>query len=187
MLSSDLRMTLLLFSRYVVSNSLRPMDCSTPGFPVLHHLPELAQTHVHWVGDTIQPSHPLSSTSPPALSLSQIRVFSSELSLCIRWPKYWSLSFSISLSNEYSGLSYFRIDWFDLLAIQGTLKRLLQHPTSKASILWRSAFLMVQLLHPYMTTEKIIALTMQTFVGTVTSLLFVFLFYYFVCLFLGLL
>ena len=96
--------------------------CSTLGFPVLHHLPELAQTHVHWVSDAIQPSRPLASPSPPAFP--SIRVFSNESVLCIRWPKYWS--FSINPSNEYSGLISFRIDWFDLLAVQGTLKSLLQ-------------------------------------------------------------
>ena len=99
-----------------------PMDCSKPGFPVLHHLPELAQIHVHWDGDAIQPSHPLSSPSPPASIFPSIRVFSNESVLCIRWPKYWS--FSISPSNEYSGLISFSIDWLDLLAAQGTLKGL---------------------------------------------------------------
>ena len=102
------------------------MDCSIPGFLVLHHLPELAQTHVHWVSDAIQPSHPLLSLSL-AFNLFSIRVFSKELALCIRWPKYWSFSFSISPSNEYSGLISFRMDWFDLFAVQGTLKSLLQH------------------------------------------------------------
>ena len=101
-----------------------------------------------------------------------IRVFSNELVLCIRWPKCWSFSFSISPSNEYSGLISFRIDWFDLLAVQGTLKSLLQHHSSKASILWCSAFFMVQLSHPYMTTGKTIALTIWTFVNKVISLLF---------------
>ena len=98
-----------------------PMDCSTPGFPVLHHLPEFAQIHVHRVGDAIQPFHPLSSTSPPALNLSQHQGFPNELALCLRWPTYWSFSFSISPSNEYSRLTSFRIHWFDLLAVQGTL------------------------------------------------------------------
>ena len=97
------------------------MDCSTPGFPVHHQLPELTQTHVHRVGDAIQPSHPLLSPSPPAFSLSQHWVLSSESVLRIRWPKYWSFCFSISPSNEYSGLISFRIDWFDLAA-QGTLR-----------------------------------------------------------------
>ena len=101
-----------------------------------------------------------------------IRVFSNELAVCIRWPKYWSLSFSSSPSNECSGLISFRIDWFDLLAVQGTLKSLLQHHSSKASVLWRSAFFMVQLSHPYMTTRKTIALTRWTFVGKIMSLLF---------------
>ena len=114
-------------------------------------------------------SHPL-LLLPPIPPI--IRVFSSESPLCIRWPKYWCFSFSISPSNEYSGLISFRIDWFDLLAVQGTLKSLLQHYSSKASILWRSAFFMVQLSHPYTTTGKTVALTRQTFVGKVTSLLF---------------
>ena len=101
-----------------------------------------------------------------------IRVFSNELALCIRWPKYWSFSFSISPSNEYSGLISFRIDWFDLLAVQGTVKSLLQHHSSKVSILWHSAFFMVQLSHPDMTTGKTITLTRRTFVGKVMSLLY---------------
>ena len=96
-----------------------PMNCSTPGFPVLHQLPGLAQTYIHWVSNTIQPSYPLSSPSFPAFSLSSFRVFSNKWVLCIRWPKYWSFSFSISPSNEYSRLISFRIDWFDLLAVQG--------------------------------------------------------------------
>ena len=104
-----------------------PMDCSTPGFPVHHQLLETAQTHIHCVGDAIQPSHPLSSPSPPTFNLSQHRVFSNESALHIRWPKYWSFSFSISPSNEYSGLISFRMDWLDVLAVLGTLKSLLQH------------------------------------------------------------
>ena len=128
------------------------MDCSTPGFPVFHHLLELAQTHVHCIGDPIQPSEALLSPSLPAFNLSWYQGLSSELAVCIRWPKYQSFSFSISLSNEYSGLISFRIDWFDLLEVQGTLKSLLQHHRSKASILWKWAVFMVQLLHPYMTT-----------------------------------
>ena len=150
------------------------MNCSTPGLPVHHQLPESTQTHVHRVGDAIQPSHPLSSSSPPALLLllfPSIRVFSNESVLPIRWPKYWSFSFSINPSNEYSGLISFRIDWFDLLAVQGTVKSLLQQHSSKASILWRSAFFMVQFSHPYMTTRKIIALTLLIFVSKVVSLL----------------
>ena len=148
------------------------MDCSTPGFPVHHQLPELAQTHVYWVHDVIQPSRPLSSPSPSAFNPFQHQGLSNESVLCIRWPKYWSFSFSISPSNKYSGLISFRIDWLDLLAVQGTLKSLLQHHSSKATILRHSTFIMVQLSHPYMTTGKTIALTIQTFVGKVMSLLF---------------
>ena len=129
-----------------------PMDCSTPGLFVHHQLPEFTLTHVHWVGDAIQWSHPLSSTSPPAFNLSQHH--SNESVLCIRWPKYWSCSFSISPSNEHSELISFRTDWLDLLVVQGTLKSLLQHHNSKASILWGSAFFTVQLSYPYMTTVK---------------------------------
>ena len=117
-----------------------PMDCSTPSFPVLHHLPEFAQTHIHWVGDAIQPSHSLLSSSL-AFSLSQHQGLFNESALCIKGAKYWSFSFSIGPSNEYSGLISFRIEWFDLLAVQGTLKSLLQHHSSKASILQHSAFL----------------------------------------------
>ena len=147
------------------------MNCSTPGLPVHHHLPEFTQTHVHRVGDAIQPSHPLSSLYPPAFNLSQHQGLSNESVLHIRWPKYWNFSFSISPSNEYSGLISFRMDWLDLLAVQGTLKSLLQHHSSKASILRHSAFFIVQLSHPYMTTGKTIALTRHTFVCKV-SLLF---------------
>ena len=136
------------------------MDCSTPGFPVHQQFPELAQTRVHQVGDAIQPSHPL----PPLLLLPaifpSIRAFSNESVHHIRWPKYWSFSFSISPSNEYSGLISFRIDWFDLLAVQGTLKSLLQHHSSKASVLWHSAFLMVQLSHPYMTPGIVMSISL---------------------------
>ena len=145
------------------------MDCSTPGFPVHHQLPELAQTHVHQVGDAIQPSHPLLSPSPPALYLSQHQGLSKESVLHIKWSKYWSFSFSISPSSEYSGLIFFRMDWLNLLTIQRTLKSLLQHHSSKTSILGRSAFLMVQLSHPYMTTGKTIALTRRIFVSKVMS------------------
>ena len=139
-----------------------PMDCSTPGFPVHQQLPELAQTHVHQVGDAIQPSHPLSSPSLPAFSLSQHQFFSSESVLHIRCPKYCSFNFSISPSNEYSGLISFRVDWLDLLSVQGTLS-LLQHNSSKTSILQSLAFFIVQLSHPYRTTGKTIALTRRTF------------------------
>ena len=142
-----------------------PMNCSTPGLPVHDQLPESTQTHVHFVSDAIKPSHPLLSPSPPALNFPSIRVFSAESVLCIRWLKYWSFSFSISPSNKYSRLISFRIDWLDLLAVQGTLKSLLQHYSSKAPFLWCSAFFIVQLSHPYMTTGKTIALTRWTFVG----------------------
>ena len=118
-----------------------PMDCSTPGFPVHHQFPEFTQTHVHWVGDAIQPSHPLSSPSPPTFSLSQNQVLLNESVLPIRWPKYWNFSFNISPPNEYSGLISFRMNWLDLLAVQGTLKSLLQHHSSKASICQRSAYM----------------------------------------------
>ena len=147
------------------------MNCSTPGLPVHHQLPEFTQTHVHRVSDAIQPSHPLSSPSPPAPNPSQHQSLSNESTLRMRWPKYWSFSFSISPSNEHPGLISFRMDWLDLLAVQGTLKSLLQHHSSKASSLWCSAFFTVQLSHPYMTTGKIIALTRRTFVDKVMSLL----------------
>ena len=143
-----------------------PMDCSMPGFPVHYHLLELAQTHVQRVGDAIRLSHPLSFLSPPVLNLSQHQGLFQWV-LPIRWPRYWSFSFSISPSNEYSGLISFRKDWLDLLAVQGTLKSLLQHHSSKASVLRRSAFFMVQLSHSYMTTGKTIALTRWTFVSKV--------------------
>ena len=138
------------------------MDCSTPCFPVCHQFLEPAQTHAHRVSNAIQPSHPLSSPSPPTLNLPSIRVFSNESAFRIRWPKYWSFSFSISPSKEYSGLISFRMDRLDLLAVQGTLKSLLQHHSSRASILQHSAFFMVQLSHLYMTTGKTIALTIGT-------------------------
>ena len=146
-----------------------PVDCSTPGFPV-HQFPELAQTNVHQVGDATQPSHLLPCPFPPAFSLSQHQGLSNESVLSIRWPKYWS--FSISSSSEYSGLISFRMDWLDLLAVQGTLKNLLQHHSSKALILQCSTFFIVKLSHPYITTGKTIALTRWTFVGQVMSLLF---------------
>ena len=132
------------------------MDCSMPGFPVHHQLPEPTQTHVHRI---VMPSNHLILCCLPLLLLSiipSIRVFSNESLLCIRWPKYFS--FSLSSSNEYSGLISFRIDWLDLLATQGTLKSLLKYHSSKASILQRSAFFIVQLSHPYMATGKTIAL-----------------------------
>ena len=137
-----------------------PIGCSMPGFPVHHQLPEFTQAHAHWVSDAIQPSHSLSPSSPPAFNLSQ------------QWPKYWSFSFSITPSNEYSGLISFRMDWLDLLAVQGILKSLLQHHSSKASILQHSAFFIIQSSHPYTTTGKTIALTRWAFVGKAMSLLF---------------
>ena len=148
------------------------MNRNMPGLPVHHQLPEFIQTHVRQVSDAIQPSHPLLSPSPPAPIPPSIRVFSNESTLCMRWPKYWSFSFSISPFKEHPGLISFRRDWLDLLAVQGTLKSLLQHHSSKASILQHSAFFRVQLSHPYMTARKTIALTRRTLVCKVMSLLF---------------
>ena len=144
-----------------MSNVCYPMDCSTPGFSVRHQLPELDQTHVHQVSDAIQPSYPLSSPSPPALNLSQHQ----KSVLHIRWPKYWSFSFNISPSNVYLGLISYRVDSFDLLTVQGTLKSFLQHRSSKASILRCLTLFIVQISHPDMTTEKTIALTKGTFLA----------------------
>ena len=121
------------------------MNRSTPGLPVHHQLPEVTQTHIHRVSDAIQTSRPLSSPSPPAPTPSQHQSFSNESNLCMRWPKHWSFSFSIIPSKEIPGLISFRMDWLDLLAVQGTLKSLLQHHSSKSSILWCSAFFTVQL------------------------------------------
>ena len=148
-----------------------PMSRSTPGLPVHHQLPEFTQTHMHRVSDVTQPSHPLSSPLLLPPIPPSIRVFSNESTLCMRWPKYWSFSLSISPSNEHPGLVSFRMDWLDLLAVQGTRKSLLQHHSSKASILQHSAFFTVQLSHPYMTTGKTIALNRRTFVGKVMSLI----------------
>ena len=146
----------------------------TPGLPVHRQLPEFTQTHVHWVSDVILPSHPLASILLPPSIFPNIRVFSNKSVLhWLRWPRYWSFSFSISPFNEYSGLISFRKDWLDLFAIQGTLKSLLQHHSSKASILRISAIFIVQLSHPYMTTGKNIALTRWTAVGKVMSLLLI--------------
>ena len=151
-----------------------PMNGSMPGLPVHHQLLEFTQTQVHWFSDAIQPSHPLLSASPPAFNLSQhqglFKWDSSSHQVAIRW--YWNFSFSIIPSKEHTGLISFRMDWLDLLAVQGTLKSLLQHHSSKASILWCSAFFRVQLSHPYMTTVKTIALTRWTFVGRVIGTCF---------------
>ena len=148
------------------------MDCSTPGLPVHHQLLEFTQTHVHGVGDAIQPSYPPTSPSPHAFNLSQHQGLFKWVSSSHQVAKYWNFSFNISPSNEHPGLISFRMDWWDLLAVQGTLKSLLQHHNSKASILQFSAFLIAQLSNPYMTIGKTIALTRQTFVSKVMSLLF---------------
>ena len=160
------------FSHSVVSDSLRPYGLQHARPPCSSPTPGAYSNSVHWVGDAIQPSHPLSSPSPPAFNLSQHQGLSQRVILHIRWPKYWSFSFSNSPSNEYSGLISFRMDWLDFLAVQGTLKSLLQHHSSKLSILWRSAFFIVQLSHPYMTTGKTTALTKWTFVDQVMFMLF---------------
>ena len=148
------------------------MNCSTPGLPAHNQLPNLLKLMSI---KSLMPSSHLILCRPllllPPIPPS-IRIFSNESTLCMRWPNYWSFSFSISLSNEHLGLISFRMDWLDLLAVQGTLKSLLQHHSSKAPILWCSAFFTVQLSHPYMTYGKIIALTRWTFVGKVMSLLF---------------
>ena len=151
---------------------MTPLDWNMWGVPVHHELPELAQIQVHWV--MVMPSN-LILCGPPLLLpliLPSIRVFSNESALCIRWPKYWSFSFNISPSNEYSGLISFRVDWFDCLAGQRTLKSLLQHHSSRASMLQCSAFFIIQLSYPYKTTGKIITLTRWTFVVKVMPLLF---------------
>ena len=140
-----------------------PMDCGTPGFPVHHQVPELTQTHVHWVSDAIPLSHPLSSPSPPLFNLFQHQGLFQWVSSSHQVTKVWSFSFSFSPSNEYPGLISFRIDRLDLLAVQGTLKSLLQHHSSKSSILQFSGFFIARLSHPYMTTGKTIALTRWAF------------------------
>ena len=130
-----------LFSLLVVSNSLRSLDCSMPGFPIYHQFPELAHTHAPQVSDAIHPSYPLSSSSLPAFSLSQHQgLFQWVTAWHQYWPKYWNFSFNISPFNEYSGLISFRMDWLDLLTVQGTLNSRLQHHSSKVSVLWHSAF-----------------------------------------------
>ena len=153
-------------------STLWSMDCSTQGFPVHLQLQEFAQTYVHLDSEATKPSHPLSHLLCLPSNFHSIKVFSKMSGLCMKWPKYWSFSFNISPSKEYSELISFMIDWFDFLACQGTLKSLLQHHISKTSDLCCSFLLMVQLSHPYTTTGKTIALTRWTFVGKVMSLLF---------------
>ena len=170
--SSEKSRKLLVFIDSRVRRFENPTDDNKLAFPVLYHLPELAQTHVHWVSDVIQPSHPLLSPASPAFNFPSIRVFSNESALRIRWTKYCSFSFSIRPFNEYSGLISFRTDWLDFLAVQGTVKSLLKHQSSKASNLWHSAFFIIQCSHPYMTTGKTIALMRQTFLGKLMFLLF---------------
>ena len=161
----------VLFSCSVVSDSLRPHGLQHSRPPCPSPTPRVYSNSSI---ELVMPSNHLILCCPlllPPSIFPRIRVFSNESVLCIRWPKYWSFSFSISPSNEYSGLISFRIDWLDLLAVQGTSQSLLQHHGSKASILWHSAFFIVQLSHPYMTTGKTIALTRWTFVVKVISLL----------------
>ena len=153
-------------------NSLLPHGLQHARPPVHHQITEFTQTHVHRVGDTIQPSHPLLLPSPSTFNLSQHQGLFQRVSSLHKVAKYWRFSFNISPSNIYSGLISFRMDWLDVLAVQGTLKSLLQHHSSKASFLQRSAFFIVRLSHPYITTRKTIALTRWTFVGKVMSLLF---------------
>ena len=148
------------------------MNCSMPGLPVHHQLPKFTQTHVHRVGDAIQPSHPLSSPFPPAPNPSQHQSLFQWVNSSHEVAKVLKFQLYHQSFKEHPGLISFRMDWLDLLAIQGTLKSLLQHHSSKASILWCSAFYTVQLWHPYITTGKTIALTRRTFVGKVISLLF---------------
>ena len=150
-----------------------PTNCSMPGLPVHHQLQESTQTHVHWVGDAIQPSHPLLSPFFLPSNFPSIRVFSNESTLRIRWPKYWSFRFNISPSNEHLGLICFRIDWLDLLAAKG-LSRVFSNTTVQKHQLSCTQVSIVQLSHPYMTTGKTIALTRWTFVDKVISLLWIF-------------
>ena len=145
------------------------MNCSMTSSSVHHQLLELTQIHVHRVSDAIQPSHLLSSPSSPASIFPSIRVFPNESVLCIRWPKDWSFSFNISPSNEHPGLISFRMDWLDLLVVQGTFKSLLQHHSSKASILRCSAFFIVQLSHPYMPTGKTVSTVLPFLLLTYTD------------------
>ena len=162
------------------------MNCSMSGLPVHHQLPEFTQTHVHRVGDAIQPSYPLSCPSPPALNLSQPQGLFKWVSSSHQVAKVVEFQLQHQLpSSEHPGLISFRMDWLDLLAVQGTLKSLCQHHSSKVSILQRSAFFIVQLSHPYMTTGKTIALTRRIFVGKVMSLLFNTLFRFVIVFFQG--
>ena len=179
MLGSNQRFRYLIHSLFTLSSITQlcptlcdPMDCSTPGLPVHHQLPEFTQSLLKLMSiESVMPSSHLILCRPllllPPIPPS-IRVFSNKSALCIRWPEYWSFSFSISPSNEHPGLISFRMDWLDLLAVQGILKSLLQHHSSKASVLWCSAFFIVS---PYRTTGKTTALTRRAFVGKVTSLL----------------
>ena len=160
-------MHLSQLSHSVVSSSLQPHGLQHARPPCPPPAPEFTQTHVHWVRDVIQPFHPLPSPSPPTFNLSQHQGLFKWVISSHQVAKYWNFIFNISPSNEYSGLTSFRIDWLDLFAVQRTLKSLLQHHSSKASVLQHSAFFIVQLSHPYMTTGKIIALTRWTFVGKV--------------------
>ena len=159
------------FSRTVVSDSLLPHESQYARPPCPSLTPGVHSDSRPSSQDAIQPSHPLSSPSPPAPNPSQHQNFSSEWTLRMRWPKYWNFSFSIIPSKEIPGLISFRMDWLDVLAVQGTLKSLLQHHSSKASMLRRSAFFTVQLSHPYMTTGKTVATARQTLVSKVMSLL----------------
>ena len=147
------------------------MDCSTPAFPVHHQLPELIQTHVHWVSDAIQPSYPLSSPSPLAFNRSQHQGFFQQVSSSHQVAKVLEFQLQHQSLQWTPRTDIFKMDWLDLPVVQGTLKSLLQDHRSKASVLWHSAFFMVQLFHPYMTTGKAIALVRWTFVGKLTSLL----------------
>ena len=155
-----------------MSDSLQTHGLQHASPPCPSPISRVYSNSFHWVSDAIQPSQPLSSPSPTAFNLSQHQGLFQWVITHIRWPKYWSFSFSISSSNEYSGLISLRINWLDLLAVQGTLRSLLQHHSSKASILKHLALFRVQLSHPYMTTGKIIALTRWIFVGKVMSLYF---------------
>ena len=166
---SSVQFSLVTQSRPTLCN---PMNRSTPGLPVHYQLPVFTQTHIHRVGDAIQPSHPVVPFSSCPQSFPASGSLQIESALRIRWPKYWSFSFNISPSKEHPRPISFRMDWLDLLAVQGTLKSLIQHHSTKGSILQRSAFFTDQLSHPYMTTGKTIALTRWTFVGKVMSLLF---------------